>query len=156
MKNTLKKIAAIVLVSATMLSLAACSKGSSAKKITKEEFISKAEKKGYQIMDGDLETDNMTVSVVAYNSDGSVLLQYTNFTSKDSAKLYFDSMKDVAEDSKKSGEIKKLSTSSSKIEATDDTNYTVFVYAEDMIVIAITDADKSSAADSALKTIGVL
>ena len=107
-------------------------------------------------MDGDLETDNMTVSVVAYNSDGSVLLQYTNFTSKDSAKLYFDSMKDVAEDGKKSGEIKKLSTSSSKIEATDDTNYTVFVYAEDMIVIAITDADKSSAADSVLKTIGVL
>ena len=155
MKTTLKKLAAIVLVSATMLSLAACSKGTSVKKITKDDFVSKIEKEGYQTMDGNLEED-MTVSIVSHSEDLSVLVTYKGFASNDSAKAYFDSLKEVAEGGKKSGLVKKLSTSSSKIEATDDDSYTVFLYAEDMIIVAMSDADKSSDVDSILKTIGVL
>ena len=156
MKTTLKKLAAIVLVSASVLSFAACSKGGSAKKITKDDFISKAEKEGFTTMDlGSNEEEGAKESAMAVSDDG-VVLTYTIYASKDEAKKTFDEMKESAEAAKESGEISKLSTSSSKVTASSDEQYMVVVCAEDMMVAAIGTPDTSSKVDSALKAIGVL
>ena len=156
MKTTLKKLAAIVLVSATVLSLAACSKGGSAKKVTKEDFIAKAEKAGFQTMEtGASEEEGTKDGVLAYSEDG-LMMTYVIYGSNDDAKKAFDEMKDSASKAKDEGEIKKLSTSSSKITASSDEQYMVIVYAEDMMVMCAGTPDTSSKVDSALKDVGVL
>ena len=156
MKTTLKKLAAIVLVSATVLSLAACSKGGSAKKVSKEDFVAKIEKEGFQTMDAGANEENGTKeNVVAFSEEG-LMVSYTIYNSKDDAKKQFDEMKESAEAAKKEGQIEKLSTSSSKITASGAEDYMVIVYADDMMVTAAGTPDTSSKVDSALKAIGVL
>ncbi len=156
MKTTLKKLAAIVLVSATVLSLAACSKGGSAKKVSKEDFVAKIEKEGFKTMDAGANEENGTKeNVVAFSEEG-LMVSYTIYNSKDDAKKQFDEMKESAEAAKKEGQIEKLSTSSSKITASGAEDYMVIVYADDMMVTAAGTPDTSSKVDSALKAIGVL
>ena len=156
MKTTLKKLAAIVLVSATVLSLAACSKGGSAKKVSKEDFVAKIEKEGFQTMDaGASEETDTKENVIAFSEEG-LMVSYSIHNSKEGAKKQFDEMKESAEASKKSGEIEKLSTSSSKITASSAEQYLVVVYADDMTIAAMGTPDNSSKVDSVLKAIGVL
>jgi len=156
MKTTLKKLAAIVLVSATVLSLAACSKGGSAKKVSKEDFVAKIEKEGFKTMDAGANEENGTKeNVVAFSEEG-LMVSYTIYNSKDDAKKQFDEMKESAEAAKKEGQIEKLNTSSSKITASGAEDYMVIVYADDMMVTAAGTPDTSSKVDSALKAIGVL
>ena len=156
MKTTLKKLAAIVLVSATVLSLAACSKGGSAKKVSKEDFVAKIEKEGFQTMDTGASEENGTKeNVIAFSEEG-LMVSYSIHNSKDDAKKQFDEMKESAEAAKKEGEIEKLSTSSSKITASSAEQYLVVVYADDMTIAAMGTPDDSSKVDSVLKAIGVL
>lgn len=156
MKTTLKKLAAIVLVSATVLSLAACSKGGSAKKISKDDFVTKIEKEGFSTMDAGInEEEGTKENVIAFSEEG-IMVTYQVYNSKDDAKKNFDELKSGAEEAKESGQIDKLSTSSSKITASSSDEYMVVVYVDDMMVVGAGTPDSSSKVDSALKAIGVL
>ena len=152
----MKKIAAIVLVGATVLSLAACSK-KSAKKISSADFKSKLEAEGYSIMENeDVADEDIKESVGAYSEDMSVMLTYSLYKEKDTAKKMFDTMKSLAELGK-SQEGVKVSTSSSKVSIQEDESYSVFIIAEDMIITATAQPgsdDKVKEADSALKALG--
>ena len=155
--KTVKKIVAAVLVSAMALSLAACG-GSKVKKISADDFKSKLEKEGYTVMDGDSEEENVKTSLMAYDADMTVMLTYNEYTSKDAAKEMFDGFKDALEEAKKDGSVKKSSVSSSKITASDDDSYTVMLYAEDMMIVAVSFSGGDDAAkkvDDAIKALGV-
>ncbi|MBO4687655.1 MAG: hypothetical protein J5636_04010 [Clostridiales bacterium] len=149
MKTTLKKIAAIVLVSASVLALAACSK--SYKKISSDDFKTKLEKEGYTTMASEGE-DGAKETVLAYSEEAMVT--YNLYDSKDAAKEMFDNLKETAKKAKDEGEIEKLSTSSNKITAKDDSQYMVCVYVEDTVIVGMAAADDSSKLDSAFKALG--
>ena len=152
--KTVKKLVAVVLVGAMALSLAAC--GSKAKKISADDFKSKLEKEGFTVMDTGASDEGVKSSMMAYNEDMSVIVNYNIFESKDDAKKYFDDMKSSAEEAKKDGSIEKLSTSSSKITADGgDSGYIVVVYAEDMIIMATSMSGNSDGVKDCIKTLGV-
>ena len=152
--KTVKKLVAAVLVTAMALSLAACG-GSKVKKISADDFKSKLEKEGYTVMETEGD-EGVKTAMMAYNSDMSVMLTYSLFESKDDAKKNFDNFKDGAEEAKKSGEIEKLSTSSSKITADGgESGYVVVAYAEDMIIMATSLSGDADAVKSVCKTLGI-
>lgn len=150
-----KRIVAAVVVSALALSLAACG-GSKAKKISAEDFQTKLEKENYTVMETPSSDEQITKTLVGYNEDMSVMVTYSLYGNKDDAKKAFDDFKEGAEEAKKSGEIEKLSTSSSKITATSEGQCVIVVYAEDMIVMSTSlSGDNEDGAKAAIKALGV-
>lgn len=144
---------AAVLITAMVLSLAAC--GSKVKKMTAEEFTSKLEKENFTVKETKGSEDVKT-SIVAYNSDMSVMLTYSLFASTEAAKKNFDYFKETAEAAKKEGTIEKLSTSSSKITADGgEDGYIVVAYAEDMVIMVTALTTNSDAAKDACKVLGI-
>ena len=152
MKTVMKKVAAIVLVSATVLSLAACSK--KAKKLTAAEFKTKMEAEGYSVSEA-VEEDGAS-AVLATNEAGTVSIGHMTFADKDTAQKYFDSLKSIY-DLAKGQEGMKISTSSTKLTVESDENYGVMILAEDTMISAsaqpATD-ENIDACKSALKALG--
>ncbi|MBO4928183.1 MAG: hypothetical protein J5379_08040 [Clostridiales bacterium] len=146
--KTVKKLVAVVLVSAMALSLAAC--GGSKKKIDSAKFKEVMEKEGFTVMETDAD-EGAKESCLAYNEDMSVMLTYSLFEKKDDAKEWFDGMYDSAKEAKDAGEVDKLSKSGNKITASGDGEYIVIVMAEEMIILGTGD-EKS--VDSAIKALG--
>ena len=148
--KTVKKMVAVVLVSAMALSLAAC--GKKLKKISADDFKSKLEGEGFMVMESEGE-DGVKQEMMAY-SEGGVVITYSLYEKADEAKKAFDDMKDAAKEAKESGEIDSLSTSSNKLTAKSSDQYIVMINVDDMFIACMSSADSSSDADKALKALG--
>ena len=150
--KTVKKLVAVVLVSAMALSLAAC--GKKMKKISSDDFKSKLEKEGFALMENPESEDGIKESVMAYNEDMSVMLTFSTYEKADEAKDTFNTMKDEAKKAKDNGEIDSLSTSSNKISAKSEDAYIVVINVDEMFIYAVGEGENSGKVDDALKALG--
>ena len=153
--KTVKKLVSVVLIGAMALSMAACgSKG--AKKVSPADFKSKLEAESYTVIEAD-EENREEGAKTQYSAIGSsVMMSYAEYESKDAAKKIFDTAKDSAKAAKDAGEIDKLSTSSSRICATSEDSYIEFVYADDMVIMAMGGGENAkSDVAAALKILGL-
>ncbi|MBO7564575.1 MAG: hypothetical protein J6T40_07000 [Clostridiales bacterium] len=153
--KTVKKLVSVVLIGAMALSMAACG-GKGAKKVAPADFKSKLEAEGYTVVEATDENREEGVKTQFSAIGTSVMISYSEYENKDDAKEFFDMTKDSAKKAKDDGEIDKLSTSSSRICATSEDSYIEFVYADDMIIMAMGGGEngKSDVAD-ALKILGL-
>ena len=158
MKTVMKKMAAIVLVGATVLSLAACSKKNKA--LTAAEFTTKLEAEGFTVEDKGVDAETGATMTEA-TKDG-VTADLGVFADKDAAKELFNqtksTMEALAELSKQMGQEMKVSTSSNKITMEGGADgYSVIILADNTIVTVAAEPgtdENISAAKSALKALG--
>lgn len=151
--KTVKKLASVVLVGAMALSIAACG-SKSVKKISAEDFKSKLEAESYTVVASEEPEEGMKTQISAIGEN--VVISYAEYESKDDAKKAFDEFKESAKAAKDAGEIEKLSTSSSRITATQEGAYIEIVYAEDMFIMVMGSGDDAKKdATAALKVLGL-
>ena len=154
MKTTMKKIAAIVLVGATVLSLAACSK--KAKALTADEFKSKMEAEGYTVTDASTDAESGASIISAGNEDGSVGFALAQFADKDAAKEYFEQVKAFADLAKSFDASADVSTSSSKVTVKSSDSYSVMILAGNTMVTATAEPASDENIDAAKKGLKAL
>lgn len=155
MKTTMKKFASIILVGATVLSLAACSKKT--KKLTADEFKSKMEAEGYVVTDAEADEESGATVISAGSEDDTVGFSLAQFADKDSAKEYFEQIKTFADLAKQLDSNADVSKSSSKITVQNSEKYTVMILADDTIVTAMAEPASDEKVDkvkSGLKALG--
>lgn len=156
MKTTMKRIAAIVLVSVTALSIAACGKKN--KSISAEDFKSKLEKEGYTVTDYG-EDEEVTAKLTAVNKDHSVSIVYGKFANKDDAETNFQAQKDainsVKSEAKEQGF--DIAISSSEVIMSDAEHYSATILAGDTLVVITAEGseDAVASAKDAKKALGL-
>ncbi len=153
MKTTMKKVAAIVMVSAMALAMAACKKG--AKKVSVDDFKKACEEVGLTVEDlgGG---DGAKEQYEAKNADGSLEVTYVVAEKSDDAKKAFelasagiDSLKELGADVKKS---------SGKLVVTmEDKMYAAAVHSGDMFlsISASNDAEAVKTAKELASKLGI-
>ena len=152
----LKKVAAIVLIAATVLSLTAC--GPTKKKVEPKDFKKKLEKKGFYVEEAEDEDAEENYYGIYYDEEDDevwVLIDYYLFDKASDAKSCFnasyDSMKKEKDKGKFDGETTKNTWKfTGDGEFTDDSKmgegeyYIVGIVAEEMVIIAYSYGDKTS------------
>ena len=161
MKN-LKKLTALALIGAMVLSLAGCGE----KKITGKEFKKILKDEDFEVIEGD--DDDYEENYTAISEDGDVIIQYYLFEDKDDAKDDFEDgyedLKDAKDDDEFEGTLKKSGNRSTVKGEFDDNKmygdselYMVCIRVDEMMIVALT-ADTSKSAvkdvDEALKALG--
>lgn len=152
MMKTIKKMAAIVMVSAMVFSIAACKKGSKA--VSADDFKKACEEVSLTVSDEGA-VDGLKKSLNAKNDDDSIDVAYMVADSEDDAKegfKYFtdntDSMKEMGADIKSSDN--KLEVSMSNL---------MYIYAvrsgDTIITISAAGEDQISTAKDLIKKLGI-
>lgn len=153
MKTTMKKVAAIVMVSAMALAMAACKK--SAKKVSVDDFKKACEEVGLTVEDlgGG---DGAKEQYEATNSDGTLEVSYVVAENSDDAKTAFELVTASADSAKELGaDVKK---SSGKIVISmGDQLYSAAVQSGDMFltITASSDADAVKTAKDLASKLGI-